>query len=442
MSGDETGTEESGWTKANLQKLLAAMKTSIPERDRMNAYTKGLKAVDWKKVAFPPFSPEACQAKWTEMLQKMRKTRSLTELIIEAEGAISNPVRTKKVHPALPKRPSPPNAIFYEENRAKFHEKYPQMRSRKLFGLLIKKYKELPDEEKAKYVKKHQLASAEYNRRMLEFRQKKYHGSPKNESRKNRKRKSNSAGTQDGEDADGLPPKPPTNGYNLFCKEQLPSMTGVSRNSFVSVWAQRWRDLTDRQRGEYNKQCRELKSQYSIKLNEYLTTLGEEEQRRIFDKHGIKRLKASQKEGTFQGEPKTPSQCGKDIFYKDQMKLLKEKCPNSRKRLIKVNQIWKDLSKKEKGCYREKANKNILKYSMELQKWFKTLTPAEQEAYQTRHPSRCQHLDAKQMTNENLYRPSDSEDEDIEDNSSDEEEENLGWEEEEEEGDDITFEMY
>ncbi|XP_070846727.1 nucleolar transcription factor 1-A-like [Chaetodon trifascialis] len=436
MSGDESGTEESGWTKANLQKLLAAMKTSIPEQERMNAYSKALKAVDWKKVAFPPFSPEACQEKWTEMLQKMRKTRSLTELIVEAEGAISNPVRTKTFNPALPKRPSPPNAIFYEENRAKFHEMYPQMKSRKLFALLAKKYKELPDEEKAKYVKKHQLASAKYDRLMLQFRR----------NRKNKKRKSTSAGTPDGEDADGLPPKPPSNGYNLFCKEQLASMAGVSGNSYVSVWAQRWRDLTDRQRNEYNKRSRELKSQYLVKLNKYLTTLGEEEQQRIFDKHGIKRLTASQKR-TLQGEPKMPSQYGKEIFYKDQMKLLKEKYPNSRERLVKVSQKWQGLSKKEKECYKEKAKNPIIKYTVELQKWFKALTPAEQKAYQTRHPSKCRHwLAAKQMTNENLYRPSDSEDEDIEDNSSDEEEENLGWEEEEEEeeeeGDDITFEMY
>lgn len=60
------------WTKANLQKLLAAMKTSIPENDRMSAYNKGLKTVDWNKVAFPPFSPEECQDKWREIFQKVR----------------------------------------------------------------------------------------------------------------------------------------------------------------------------------------------------------------------------------------------------------------------------------------------------------------------------------------------------------------------------------
>lgn len=49
-----------------------------------------------------------------------------------------------------------------------------------------------------------------------------------------------------------------SNGYNLFCKEQLTSMAGVSKNAYVSVWAQRWRDLTERQRDEYSARCKEV----------------------------------------------------------------------------------------------------------------------------------------------------------------------------------------
>lgn len=67
-----------GWTNANLQKLLAAMKTIIPKEDRGQAYTRGLKAMDWKTVAFPPFSPEACQKKWGEILQKVGHSLTLS----------------------------------------------------------------------------------------------------------------------------------------------------------------------------------------------------------------------------------------------------------------------------------------------------------------------------------------------------------------------------
>lgn len=50
-----------------------------------------------------------------------------------------------------------------------------------------------------------------------------------------------------------------SSGYQLFCKEQLSSMTGSgSKDCYVAVWAQRWRDLTERQRDEYSARCREV----------------------------------------------------------------------------------------------------------------------------------------------------------------------------------------
>lgn len=65
------------WTKENLQKLLVAMKSNIPEQARQQAYNKCLKAVDWQSVAFPPFSPEACQEKWGKILQKVGLQQNL-----------------------------------------------------------------------------------------------------------------------------------------------------------------------------------------------------------------------------------------------------------------------------------------------------------------------------------------------------------------------------
>lgn len=443
------------WTRANLQKLLAAMKTSIPENYRMSGFTQALKTVDWNEVAFPPFLPEACQQKWTEILQKMRKIRTLTELIDEAEDVIANPVRNIKIHPELPKRPAPPNSMFYEENYTKFHQQHPELSPPKLLKFVNKKYKKLPNEEKAQYAKKFQLASKKYKRDMVEFRQQ-YHEPPIRERRNDRKRVCADAidqNEQHSRDEEDLPPKPPVNGYNLFREEQLGSMAGVSVQGFSSVWAQRWRDLTDRQRHEYRTRCRELKKQYSIDLNQYLKNMDEEEQERVLNKHGIKRPKEcksikSKVKLLLPGEPKMPSRSGNIVFCKDQMEFLKEKFPNSKERLIRCSQMWRDLSNKEKEHYKEKAYEKFTQYLMELQKWFKTLTPAEQIDYKTCNPTKCQYLDAKEIKvyekREVLYRPSDSEDEDIEYSSSDEEEDKFDCEEdeEEEEGGDIMFEIY
>lgn len=53
------------------------------------------------------------------------------------------------------------------------------------------------------------------------------------------------------------------------------------------------------------------------------------------------------------------------------MELLKEEFPNSNERFIKVNQMWRDLSVKEKQCYKQQLTEKLQKYSLDLQKWFK-----------------------------------------------------------------------
>uniref|UniRef100_A0A7N6A521 HMG box domain-containing protein n=1 Tax=Anabas testudineus TaxID=64144 RepID=A0A7N6A521_ANATE len=139
------------WTKENLQKLFTALKSAIPKCKTESVYTKGLKRVDWNKVAFPPFSPEACQKKWTEILSKMRKIRTLTEIIDEAEEKLSN--KGKIMHPEFQKKPAPASAIFYKENWAKFQKRHPELSYGKLLKFVANKYRELPDEEKVQSVR-------------------------------------------------------------------------------------------------------------------------------------------------------------------------------------------------------------------------------------------------------------------------------------------------
>ncbi|XP_059179971.1 nucleolar transcription factor 1-B-like [Centropristis striata] len=435
----KTTTEESGWTKANLQKLLAVMKSSIPENDRNCVYTKGLKTIDWGEVAFPPFSPEECKEKWKDILQKMRKIRTLTELIVEAEDVISDPGQNIKIHPELPKRPRPPNALFFEENYAKYQKKHPEMNQPVLFKHMNKKFRELSDEKKDKYVKMFELAKEEYSEKMEEF-SKKYKTTAHHEPRK---RKRLSADTPDGEPltkyGEGMPPKPPVNGCNLFYKETRECGNDVT---------QRWHDLTEEQREEYSARCKEMNLQYSIKLNEHLENSDEEEQQLTRKEDGIKTQKEPRK---YPGEPKMPSRSGYTIFFSKHMQLLKEEFPIAKERFAKVNQMWRALSCKKKESYREEVEKNVRKYSMELQEWFQTLTAAEQEDYWICNSSKLKYLDVNKMKRHQkevpsvaVYRPSDSEDEDIEDSSSEEEDHTINIEDEEEEDDDndvIMFEM-
>lgn len=53
------------------------------------------------------------------------------------------------------------------------------------------------------------------------------------------------------------------------------------------------------------------------------------------------------------------------------MILLREKVPSKKERFLEIDKMWKDLSDAEKELYKEKMQENVMKYSMELQEWFK-----------------------------------------------------------------------
>ncbi|KAM8876086.1 uncharacterized protein ACB058_002460 [Synchiropus picturatus] len=83
-------SKTSEWTDADLQKLLSRIKSQIVRKHHKMAYYAGLKRIDWKTVAFAPYSPVSCFKKWNSVMAKMRKFRNLQELVEEAESRLQN----------------------------------------------------------------------------------------------------------------------------------------------------------------------------------------------------------------------------------------------------------------------------------------------------------------------------------------------------------------
>ncbi|MEQ2239075.1 hypothetical protein ILYODFUR_000893 [Ilyodon furcidens] len=352
-----------GWTSANTLKLIAAMRSNVPDSKKTQIYRTGLSVLDWDQVAFPPFSPEECREKWENMMEKMRKLRSLPELIVEAEEAISNPLHHRKIHPELPKLPSPPKMVYMRKHFSRFKKKHPGLTMTKIVKMAFKKDDKLPDEEK--------------------------------------------------EDED-LPEKPPQNGLVLFIKEQA-NGDRPPMGSLMDM-CQRWRKLSEAERQKYSTRCGEMRREYNAKLLEYLHRFDEMEKQQIIKEKGIILPKKPLRR-TFPGEPKMPSQIGYIYFAKDQMKILKENISSHKERIAKVKELWYRLPTKEKGCYKQQIHANMKQYSENLQKWFKTLTSEEQTEYLKHNPRKLQFLDARERTvvveERLLCQPSDSEDEDM-----------------------------
>ena len=327
------------------------MRRWIPRTHATCSYVKGLKRVDWNMVAFAPFSAQDCEQKWRLLMKKMRKQRSLTELIVEAEDVLSDPVLNSKIHPDFPMRPPTTGALFYEENWVKTKEQHPELSHSEVVAATSKAYKELPDRKKAVYVKKYQLALHEYREKTKEFK--------KTHLKRSDIVDVSEQVTVDGEDAEGLPLRPPINGYKIFCKEQMASMAGISHKDYMKVWAQRWRDLTKSQKKEYSDHCSQMKITYTIKLQKYIKNLDEEEQKRIIHDNTSY---ISKEVDMKSGEPKMASR-----------------------------------RRNKKKLQKEKALEDI-EYSMDLQKWFETLTAAVQEEYRASNPTECQYLNVKRSS--------------------------------------------
>lgn len=450
MSLAGKNAEESGWCKKNLQKLLAAMKANVLDEKKDLSYTHGERTLDWEKVAFPPFSPEECKQKWKEVIQKMRKVRSLMELIVEAESVLSDPLNNTKLHPEYPKRPMPVNTWYYKEVFSKIKKKNPGISCAGLMKIASNEFSLLPDDKKAFYLEKYRSAYKEFTNKRVELREK-YGKSPQKGKRKKVVPESSS---ESDEDFEGLPVKPPISGYNLFCKELIGSMS-VPTRAYIKEWSQRWRNLGEKERKAYNTRSKELKMRYESEMYKYLMSLEEEKRNKVLRKTKIsmptkrKIFKRKTKE-KMPGEPKMPSMSVNVAFCQDQMKILKEKIPKAKDRFAAANKKWHLLSIKDKSRYQLKVDEKLRKYSIELQDWFKTLTPDEQNEYRKQNPRKLKYLEdtlPKYSNKDELFlkQPSDSEDEIIESSSDDEDDNILDFDEdddEEEEEDDIMFDMY
>lgn len=122
------------WAQGDLLKLLEAMKVALPQKD-LTKYKTSESHLDWQKVAFNSYTAEMCKQKWQEVskevrllfflsflpppllsltsdasfgrarfymscffsAKQIRKFRTLTELIVDAQDYIKNPYKGKKI---------------------------------------------------------------------------------------------------------------------------------------------------------------------------------------------------------------------------------------------------------------------------------------------------------------------------------------------------------
>uniref|UniRef100_A0A8D3DHV6 Upstream binding transcription factor n=1 Tax=Scophthalmus maximus TaxID=52904 RepID=A0A8D3DHV6_SCOMX len=327
------------WAQEDLLKLLEGMKVALPQKD-LTKYKTSESHLDWQKVAFNTYTADMCRLKWLEVSKEIRKFRTLTELIFDAQDYIKNPYKGKKIkkHPDFPKKPLTPYFRFFMEKRAKYAKLHPEMSNLDLTKILSKKYRELNEKKKKKYVDDFLRDKETFVLSMMKFREEhpdlvesmakkgsnvpekpktpqqlwynhekkallKTH--PDETMREYLQQHPDFSMTQEQigkstltkaerhlkDKSDGRPDKPPPNGYSMFCAELMSSMKDVPSTERMVMCSQRWKLLKQGEKDAYQKRCEQRKKEYEIEMNRFLSSLPAEEQQRVLgeDKFGFKK---------------------------------------------------------------------------------------------------------------------------------------------------------
>ncbi|XP_077472472.1 upstream binding transcription factor, like isoform X2 [Stigmatopora argus] len=352
------GTEE--WCQEDCLTLLERIRSLIPNGDTMK-YKTTESHFDWDKVGFGSFTGEMCRQKWSKVSTEVRKYRTMTELIIDAIEFVKNPYKGKKLktHPDFPKKPLTPYFRFFMEKRAKYAKIHPEMSNLDLTKILSKKYKELPDKKKQKYVTEFQSEKEAFEKNMARFK----HDYPE---LMEEKKKSD------------LPEKPKTPQqlwYNHEKKSYLKIHPEVSPKELKEVLRRQWSQLSDKRRLKWIGKALELQKDYEDSMRVYYQAhpdVGSEDPVRSVLTKAERQLKDK-----FDGRPTKPPPNGYSLYCAELMVNMKD--VPSTERMVLCSKRWKMMTQKEKDMFQKRCEQRKKQYDVDLQRFLESLPEEERD---------------------------------------------------------------
>uniref|UniRef100_A0A8C2CXJ8 Upstream binding transcription factor n=1 Tax=Cyprinus carpio TaxID=7962 RepID=A0A8C2CXJ8_CYPCA len=364
MNGEMDSTaKEPVWEQNDLLKLLDAMKVNLPEKD-LAKYKTSESHLDWEKVAFNSYSGEMCKQKWHEVSREIRKFRTLSELIVDAQDYVKNPYKGKKLkkHPDFPKKPLTPYFRFFMEKRAKYAKLHPEMSNLDLTKILSKKYKELPERKKDKYVKDFLNEKETFTLSMMKFKQ------DHPDLLENVNKKSNG------------PEKPKTPQQLWYCHEKkalLKEHPDATTKDIKDSLGKRWQQLSDKKRMKWITKSLEQKKLYEEEMREYIQ---QHPEMNMTEENIVKSTltKAErQLKDKFDGRPDKPPSNGYSMFCAELMSSMKD--VPSTERMVMCSQQWKNVKQSEKDAYQKRCEQKKKEYEVEMNRYLLSISEEEQQ---------------------------------------------------------------
>ncbi|XP_060704977.1 nucleolar transcription factor 1-like isoform X2 [Hemiscyllium ocellatum] len=358
----ELSDAKEDWPKEDILGLLDSMRSIVPSNDVMKFKTTE-SHMDWNKVTFAHYTAEMCKQKWTEISHEVRKFRTLSELIIDAQEHVKNPYKGKKLkkHPDFPKKPLTPYFRFFMEKRAKYAKLHPEMSNLDLTKILSKKYKELPEKKKMKYIQEFQKEKEDFERNMVRFRE------DHPELLESVKRTD-------------VPEKPKTPQQLWYLHEKKAFMKlhpQATMKDVKEALGKQWSQLSDKKRLKWIGKSLEQRELYEEAMRDYV--IRHPEQSINLDdltKNTLTKAERQLKD-KFDGRPTKPPPNGYSLYCAELMSNMKD-IPST-ERMVLCSKQWKMLSQKEKDAYQKRCEQKKKEYEINLHRFLLSLPEHEQQ---------------------------------------------------------------
>ncbi|XP_066442481.1 nucleolar transcription factor 1-B-like [Eleutherodactylus coqui] len=352
-------SEQETWSQEDMLILLDTMKSIIPNQDSFTFRTTE-SHMDWNKLAFKNFTGPMCRQKWIKISHEVRKFRTLTEIVHDVEEHVKNPYKGKKLkkHPEFPKKPLSTYFRFYKEKRAKYAKLHPEMSNLDLTKILSKKYKELPDKKKMKYIQDFQDEKQEFEKNLAKFREEHPDLMATKKS-----------------DAPEKPKTAQQLWYNHQRKIYLKSNPGASMKDVRDALGNQWSQLSDKKRLKWIHKALEQSKLYENVMREYIQKHPEMNLEEVITRSTLTKAERQLKDKV-DGRPPKPAPNRFSMYYAELMANMKD-IPST-ERMVLCSQRWRLLSQKEKEAYHEKCEQKKQEYEVELLRFLHNL-PAEEQ---------------------------------------------------------------
>lgn len=367
--------EERLWERNDIDQLLDRLTSLVPGEDSVR-YNTQADRMDWEKIRFGTHTAEECKSQWNLIITKVRRFRTMTELLIDAKQWSKQPWtsfnKKQSKHPDMPKKPLTPYFRYFMEKRAKYSQQHPDLSMTEISMVLAQRYRALPDKKKQKYIDAYNKESEEHKVLLQKF--KTDHPDLYMDDMDKRDHRAGLKGMGIGAMAPPKTSNPMTIYIECKSEEHRKKENSLSKKELHDLYKMKWAELPDSKKLKYINKAVEAKTKYDEVMKIYCidhpnyqpklvkSFLNKYEQK-IKDKH--------------EGKPEKPPPNGYGLFTSQVLSKLTDIPSNER--MAEVSRRWKALKEEDRNKFNINAVQKMTEFKVAMQAYLRKLPEAERE---------------------------------------------------------------